>query len=344
VTQGSGGPADSAATGSAMTGTATPAAALVARRWRGIDPLLPPVPPASPHCGAPLVIRAGDGAVIAAGRCEHWVGEPGSLELSWGAGRRFQLSASVADPGVADGLGRLLTAWREHLAAVPGTGEEDTAAVLNWPSRDADGIAALLRHGLDPLEVLAARPVRHRPSAGQAPLSPNGAVLRLDGRTLLRRAGPADAGVVARLGTEVVRFDSRFGAGRERPDTLTAMRHETAGLLTGPAPWAWLAERDGQAVGMLVAQPPAAAAWVAPMTGVAPAAYLMLMFVAPGERGAGVGSALVDEFHREAEAAGVAVILLHYEQLNPLSVPFWSRHGYRPLWTTWQASPARALR
>lgn len=43
-------------------------------------------------------------------------------------------------------------------------------------------------------------------------------------------------------------------------------------------------------------------------------------------------------------AAGVPVILLHYEQLNPLSMPFWSRHGYRPLWTTWQASPASAMR
>jgi GNAT superfamily N-acetyltransferase len=68
------------------------------------------------------------------------------------------------------------------------------------------------------------------------------------------------------------------------------------------------------------------------------------MFVRPGERGTGVGSALVDEFHREAEAVGVAVTLLHYEQLNPLSMPFWSRHGYRPLWTTWQAWPASAIR
>jgi hypothetical protein len=24
-------------------------------------------------------------------------------------------------------------------------------------------------------------------------------------------------------------------------------------------------------------------------------------------------------------------------------VPFWSRYGYRPLWTTWQAAPASYL-
>jgi len=28
---------------------------------------------------------------------------------------------------------------------------------------------------------------------------------------------------------------------------------------------------------------------------------------------------------------------LHYSLLNPLSVPFWSQQGYRPLWTSWQA-------
>jgi GNAT superfamily N-acetyltransferase len=322
---------------------ATGSPALTARRWRGIDPLLPPAPPASPHCGAPLVIRDG-GAVIAAGRCEHWAAAPGSLDLSWGAARRFQLSAQVADPEVAGGLGALLAAWREHLTGLPDAGAPDTAAVLNWPSRDADGIAVLLDHGLDPLEVIAARPTRPRPPGGQPLAVPNGGVLRLGDGTLIRRAGAADAGVVARLGAEIIRFDSRFGAVNERPDTLTALRREVTGLLAGPAPWTWVAERNGAAVGMLAAARPAAAGWIAPLTGVAPAAYLMLMFVEPGARAAGVGSALAEVFHREAEAAGVAVILLHYEQLNPLSVPFWSRHGYRPLWTTWQVSPARAIR
>ena len=119
---------------------------------------------------------------------------------------------------------------------------------------------------------------------------------------------------------------------------------KAAGLLAGPEPWAWLAERDGEPVGLLAAQRPEAAHWIAPMVRQAPAAYLMLMFVHPAERGSGTGGRLVAEFHREADKAGVAVTLLHYEQLNPLSVPFWSRHGYRPLWTTWQATPASAIR
>jgi hypothetical protein len=29
---------------------------------------------------------------------------------------------------------------------------------------------------------------------------------------------------------------------------------------------------------------------------------------------------------------------------DALSAPFWHRMGYRPLWSTWQARPAAALR
>ena len=68
------------------------------------------------------------------------------------------------------------------------------------------------------------------------------------------------------------------------------------------------------------------------------------MIVLPGERGCGTGAALVERFHRATDEAAVAVTLLHYEQVNPLSVPFWSRQGYRPLWTSWEARPAAAIR
>jgi hypothetical protein len=48
--------------------------------------------------------------------------------------------------------------------------------------------------------------------------------------------------------------------------------------------------------------------------------------------------------HDELDARGISVTLLHYAQLNPLSGPFWSRMGYRPLWTGFQSRPADALR
>jgi GNAT superfamily N-acetyltransferase len=299
--------------------------ALVAGRWAALDRLLP-VPPA-----------LGDGDVLAvpgaAGRCEHWAGEPGSLDLAWGAARRFRLEPQAAGPDVRGALDRLLTRWREHLAGLPGTGADDTAAVVPWPSRDIAGHRALLDHGLIPLAIIAAR------TAGRdgQPV-PSGPGLRI------RPAGPADLDSVVALGMETIRYDAHFGTVIERPDTAAALRREAAVRLAGPAPWTWLAERDGSAVGLLYAQRPDQAGWIAPLVRPAPVAYLELMAVLPGARGAGVGAALAAVYHAAADAAGVAVTLLHYEQMNPLSAPFWSQQGYRPLWTDWEARPALALR
>jgi GNAT superfamily N-acetyltransferase len=309
--------------------------AQAARRWQAIDPLLPDPVPAPPGCDTVLTVTGADGQPAATGTCEHWVGDAGSLELSWGAARRFQLAPQIAGPDVAGALDGLLSQWRDHLAAVPGAGDEDSAALVTWPSRDTHGIRTLLRRGLAPMDVIAARLTgRHPADLPDAP--PRG--LRI------RRAGPADIDAVVSLGVEVIRFDAHFGGVTERPGTAAAMRREAAGLLAGPEPWTWLAERDGTAVGMLSAQRPEAAGWITPMVRLTPAAYLMFMFVLPNERASGVGAALTAQLHRDVEAAGVAVTLLHYEQTNPLSVPFWSQQGYRPLWTSWAARPARTIR
>ena len=299
--------------------------AQVAGRWAGLDRLLP-VPPAL--AGGELLTVPG-----AVGRCEHWAGEPGALDLAWGAARRFRLDPQVAGPDVRGALDALLAQWREHLAGAPGTGEDDTAAVVAWPSRDITGHRVLLDHGLFPLAIIAARP------AGR-----DGRAVPPDPGLRIRRAGPADLDSVVALGMETVRYDAHFGTVIERPDTAAALRREAAVRLAGPAPWTWLAERDGQVVGSLYAQSPDQAGWIAPLVRPAPVAYLELMAVLPGARGAGVGAALAAVYHAAADAAGVAVTLLHYEQMNPLSAPFWSQQGYRPLWADWEARPALALR
>lgn len=339
--------------------------AQVTRRWQAIDPLLPESGTLPPGCGAEFIVPGTGGQPAAVGSCEHREGTPGSLDLAWGAARRFQLTVRIASPDVAEALDQLLSLWRDHLADVRGSGDEDTAAVVNWPSRDIGGVVTLQRRGFAPLEVIAARRTR-RPPGGLA----NGHQRRPDGteagtglaggmpreNLLIRRAGPADIDAVARHGMEVVRFDAHFIGVNERPGTAEALRREAAEWLAGPPlgtkpdepvgpqSWTWLAERDGTAIGMLHAQRPEAAGWIAPMVRLAPAAYLMLMFVRPGERGSGIGAAMVERLHREIDDAGVAVTLLHYAQLNPLSVPFWSQQGYRPLWTAWEARPARAIR
>lgn len=311
----------------------------VAARWETIDPLLPG-PPAAPGCGAELVVAGPGGLPAAFGLCRHWKGRPGSLDLTWGAARRFRLHASAAGLDVAGAMDRLLSLWRGHLAGMAGAAADDTAAVIDWPSRDIGGVASLLSHGLSPLTVIAAR-TKGRDSAGMAGHGP--AAVAPPG-IRIRRAGPADLAAVTGLSQEIVRYDAHFGCVIERPGTAEALRREASRLLAVPQPWTWLAERDAAPVGMIQAERPELAQWIAPMIRLAPAAYLGQMFVVPGERGRGVAAALAAQLHSEIDAAGVAVTLLHYELLNPSSGPFWSRQGYRPLWTTWEARPASALR
>jgi GNAT superfamily N-acetyltransferase len=333
----------------------------VTGRWRSLDPLLPVAAPTSRE----FVVSLPDGNVIAEGSCDHWEGKPGALELAWGAARRFTLTATVAGPEVGDALDRLVSLWRGHLMTLPEAAHPDTAAMLSWPSRDLDGIATLLRRGFAPLAVIAARPIRplttpDDPSAAHDPGAPggsglvggSGAVLGLGDSgeagglagVRIRRAGLRDLDAVVRLGLEVVHYDAHFGGVVVRPDSDEAMRRECAGRLAGPEPWIWLAELDGQPVGLLCAKRPEESDWIAPMVRLDPVAYLDLMSVLPSRRGTGIGAALVDRFHREVEASGVAVTLLHYAQLNPLSAPFWSRRGYRPLWSSWEVRPADRIR
>jgi GNAT superfamily N-acetyltransferase len=325
--------------------------ARVARRWQAIDPLLPAPAARPPGCGADILVAGPDGEPIATGACEHWEGVPGSLDLCWGATRRFQLNAQIAGPDVAAALDRLLSLWRDHLALVPEAEAQDTAAVVTWPSRDVDGVKPLLRHGLTPLTVAAVRSTGRcagpgdgvpRRAAGDARSA--GLTAAAPGGVRIRRAEAADIDQVVRLGLELIRFDAHFDCVIERPGAAEALRRYAARMLDVPESWTWLAERDGTAVGMLSAEQPADAGWIAPMVSAAPVAYLMQMIVSLGDRGGGLGAALVAEAHREMEAAGVAAVLLHYGQLNPLSAPFWSRQGYRPLWTSWEARPARAIR
>ena len=308
--------------------------AQAARRRQAIDPLLPEPGDQRSGCGARLIVAGAGREPAATGTCEHHQGSAESLDLTWGAARRFQLTVRLAGPDAETALDQLLSLWRDHLDGVPGADGEDAAAIVTWPSRDIDGAATLLRHGLAPLAVIAAR------ATGRRPAGPAAAQQDLE----IRRAGPADIDAVVRLGLEVIRFDAHFGSVTERPGTADALRREAAGLLAVPGTWIWLAERDDAAIGMLCAERPESAAWIAPMVRGAPVAYLLLMGVTPGHRGSGVGAAMVARLHREIEAAGVAVTLLHYAQINPLSAPFWSQQGYRPLWTAYEARPARIFR
>ena len=306
----------------------------VGRRWHVIDPLLPDPGTLPTGCGEPLVVTGDNGRMAGLGVCVHQHIPPQSLNQTWGAADRFTLVPRLPGQDIATSAGLLLTQWRDHLAGVGATRGPDTSASVVWPSLDITGVQALLRHGLQPLTVIAAR------------IRPNGpppAPRRAYGATI-RAAGPADEEQVLDLELRLIRYDMHFGGPVWRNATARLVRDEIRDSLARADPWTWLAERNGRPVGLLVAQQPQDAGWIAGMTSKTPAAYLQTMFVEGQERGTGIGAALVRNLHARLDEMGVAVTLLHHSQVNPLSAPFWYRMGYRPLWTSWEARPASALR
>jgi GNAT superfamily N-acetyltransferase len=307
---------------------------MVGRRWQAIDPLLPDPAALPAGCGAPLVVNGDNGRMTGLGVCVHHHIPAESLNQTWGAADRFTLVPRLAGQDVGATAGLLLTQWRDHLAGTGAARGPDTSASVVWPSLDITGVSALLRHGLQPLTVIAART---RPSAPLVP--PRGSY-----GVTIRAAGPADEDVVTDLELRLIRYDMHFGGPVWRPATARLVREEIRASLARPATWTWLAERAGRPVGLLVAQPPQDSGWIAGMTSLSPAAYLQTMFIDAQERGTGIGAAMVRMLHAQLDSAGVAVTLLHHSQVNPLSAPFWYRMGYRPLWTSWETRPVSALR
>jgi GNAT superfamily N-acetyltransferase len=297
--------------------------AAVADRWRALDPLLPvPRPWAA---GQETLSVPGAAGVLA-----HREPEQGAPPPMWFAARWFSLRPLVADPDVGAGLDRLLSGWADRIAAVAAAAGDDSAAYVFVPSRETDAFPPLARHGLSPYVVIAARRAGYpTPAASSARIRP---------------ADRADLDTVAELALTQARQEVPFGTAYERASAKEQVRAEAERVLDSSPRWVWLAELDGRAVGLVTAAPPADNDWLAPYADLRPLAYLSVAYVAPAARGAGVGAALAAAAHAAFDEAGAALTLLHYSVLNPRSVPFWHRLGYRPLWTGWQARPAAALR
>ena len=307
----------------------------VGRRWQGLDPLLPEPGDLPEGCMPPLVVNGANGRPAGLGVCHHQHVPADTLNQTWGTAARYSLIPRLRDPALDDLLGQ----WRDHLAGLPEASAEDTAAMINWPARDVSGVNALLRRGMQPLTVIAVRPAGHAPAPAAVEDEAAGLVIR--------EARPEDLDAVTKLEMGVIRYDAQFGAAIIRPATEALVHAETQAALARRPAWAWLAERpgrDGRPVGLVHVQPPEDSGWIAGMTRPGVTVYLQTMFVRPGERGGGVGAALVRHAHEVLDARGVETTLLHYAQMNPLSAPFWNRMGYRPLWTGWEVRPAAVLR
>ncbi len=306
----------------------------VGQRWRSIDPLLPGPADLPEGCQpSPLVAAGPDGRPAGLAVCRHQHVPADSLAQTWGTADKFVLTMRVAGPDTLRAADDLLGQWRDHLAGLKEAAADDTAAVVLWPSRDVSGVLALLRHGLQPISVIAARPSgRPVPVHGQAH------------DLLIRQADPDDLHAVTELEMGVIGYDAHFGGAIPRPATPALVRAGTRTALEQRPEWTWLALHRGRPVGLAVVEPPDEATWIAPLTRPGTTVYLQSMFISADRRRAGAGAALVRHVHDALDARGIDLTLLHYAQVNPLSAAFWPQMGYRPLWTTWEARPAPVLR
>jgi ribosomal protein S18 acetylase RimI-like enzyme len=95
-----------------------------------------------------------------------------------------------------------------------------------------------------------------------------------------------------------------------------------------------LAERDGDLVGYaLVAVMPAADTILDDTWRVGErVAEIETVCVAAAERGAGIGSALLDRIDEELDAAGIADVLIGAVVTNADAIRLYERRGFRPAW------------
>ncbi|HEV7908982.1 MAG TPA: GNAT family N-acetyltransferase [Pseudonocardiaceae bacterium] len=296
-------------------------------RFAVLDPLLPPG--VEPPDGDVITAALPNGSRVA-GVVTHHLHLPGSIVRLWSASEVWELHPLVGGAGLR-AMDALLRTWRQRMDRVGDAGP-DSAAVVTWPSRDAEGTRALLDHGLVPLSTIAVR--RSAPPAGgPAPT------------LTIRRATPADLDAVVDLALAELQYSSLVGATVLRPEAAELKRTTLLERLRISAPM-WLAERDGIAVGLAEcaltdAEP---GTWAGGRLPTGRWGYVNCVSVLPGARGAGIGQQLMAFAHRELHRMGAAGTYLYYNQTNPLSSVFWTRQGYRPLWTVWEVRPASALR
>jgi GNAT superfamily N-acetyltransferase len=293
-------------------------------RMRSLDGLLP-VPGPVPEPGDGDTTLRADGAV---GLARRRMVDRDSLPAVWMALDQRWLAAVATGP---DAMDALLGCWRAHLASGPAPTGECVGVVL-WPSRDVVMTPVFLDHGLVPDAVLAVRPAgRSTPVTGAA----TGTAVRV------RRAGPHDLAAVVRLCLDEVRYAAQVGGTPPRPATAALLRERSVAALSVAEPLVWVAEQDGDVVGLVSVVVGQQAAWIAPLVAATPVAYVDGAAVAPGRRGNGVAAQIVSHVHAALDTAGIAATVLHYGALNPLSGPLWHRSGYRPLRTRWTLRIAR---
>jgi GNAT superfamily N-acetyltransferase len=296
-------------------------------RFAGLDRRLPPA--ATPPDGDVITAALPDGERVA-GVLVRTALEPGAVPTLWSALEVWELHPLLGDAG-RPGMDALLRDWRRILdRAQPG---RDSSCVVTWPSRDAQASRPLLDHGFLPLSAIAVRD-----ATPPEPLTPQPGLS-------VRRAGPRDLDTAVRLGMAELTYSALVGGAILRPDAEAVKRAAVTSHLEQGDP-AWLAERDGIAVGLAEcwfaeAEP---GSWTSNRLLPGRWGYVNCVSVLPDSRGTGVGQQLMAVAHAALHEHGVVGTFLYHNPPNPLASVFWARQGYRPLWTIWEVRPASALR
>lgn len=300
-----------------------------------VDRLLPDI--AEPPPGQVITAAVPGGGRVAGVLVRHALptGVPPTL---WCAMDTWELFPLVGGAG-GDGVGALLTAWREWLDRIPEP-DADSACQVAWPSRDAAAGRRFLDHGLLPLSVTAVRLGSH-PVEGADSSTDS----RLISTVKVRRAELSDLDVVLELAMAELEYSALVGGSVLRPEARKLKRGVLEFAIRTDEP-VWLAEQDGVVVGLAdcrwsEVEP---GSWAAGRLPAGKWGYVNCLSVLPRARGAGVGQRLMSFVHHQFAAAGAIGSYCYYNPPNPLSSVFWPRQGYRPLWTQWEVRPAGALR
>lgn len=246
--------------------------------------------------------------------------DPNCVDAQWMQDRCVALV--ITDDSPADQLGAALS---EFLAFAAELADRPTDASVSLASRAVDHGRVARQHGMWPRSVLAAAELR-------AGVRHGAGVERSDARVIVRPAVASDADAIAGLWCEQADYEARVGTMRVSPAIKASVAASIPARIEGDGV-ILVAQVAGEIVAAVVAESAAASSWAGERLTVAPVSYLAMASTTVRARGSGVGSALVGGVHRHHLATGVRVSALHYSAYNPLSIPFWSQHGYRPVVT-----------
>lgn len=303
------------------------------QRARSLDAQLPETSGAA--FGVSPLAAYRDGAVHALAAVTNTHVAPEHPLALWGACHRSELL--LAWDGDGDAVAEILDNWlADAIAAFEDPTSWQSSLGVNVPSRDSHLVLPLLQRGFTQVGISAIRIGGRDTDEAAALAQLRGAVITL------RQATLADAVLLAEMDCELLAHDALHGAVELREGAALVLQRGIEERLAIDPEWTWVIEQSGEPVGYLSLEINRAQHRLMCAQG-GEVAYIQAMYLRPTVRGSGVGEAVIRFAHARALRAGYDRILLGYAALNPRSGPFWSRMGYRPLWSSWQRRPARLL-